>query len=205
MKKRNTDVGNDGKVPARTHRFSLRGLRIERTYLMTSHGNSAVSMAFCTHEETVKRRDRGGCRTRMTLRHTGSIPSQGRVQWDYFVLIYHRLVSQAERRRPCLSKRRRRRARHGWLLSETKRKDVQTLTMGALHTALRPAFANALCSGSVLLNRNFDPETRTLKKHTQNGGLTQDTVERDVEGMAEKIIAEDEQRRAQELVGGDTR
>lgn len=32
----------------------------------------------------------------------------------------------------------------------------------------------------------------------------QDTVEKDVEGMAEKIVAEDEQRRAQELVSGDT-
>lgn len=57
-----------------------------------------------------------------------------------------------------------------------------------------------LCSGG----RNFDPETRTLRKHMQNGRLTQDTVEKDVEGMAEKIIAEDEQHRAQELVGGDT-
>lgn len=54
----------------------------------------------------------------------------------------------------------------------------------------------------MLLNRNFDPETRTLRKHTQNGILTQDTVEKDVEGMAETIIAEDERRRAQELVGG---
>ncbi|KAG8217606.1 mRNA splicing factor, partial [Butyriboletus roseoflavus] len=53
--------------------------------------------------------------------------------------------------------------------------------------------------GSVLLSRNFDPETRTLRKHTQNGRLTQDTVERNVEGMAERVIAEDEQRRAQEL------
>lgn len=60
------------------------------------------------------------------------------------------------------------------------------------------------CSGSVLLNRNFDPETRTLRKHTQNERLTQDTVEKDVEGMAEKIIAEDEQRRAQELVRDET-
>ncbi|KAF9227815.1 mRNA splicing factor [Gyrodon lividus] len=42
--------------------------------------------------------------------------------------------------------------------------------------------------GSVLLNRNFDPETRTLRKHTQNGALTEDTVEKVVEGMAENII-----------------
>ncbi|KAH7889581.1 cwf18 pre-mRNA splicing factor-domain-containing protein [Phlebopus sp. FC_14] len=50
-----------------------------------------------------------------------------------------------------------------------------------------------------LLNRNFDPERRTLRHHSQNGTLTQDTVEKDVEGMAEKIIAEDEHQRAQEL------
>lgn len=56
----------------------------------------------------------------------------------------------------------------------------------------------------MLRNRNFDPETRTLRKHTQNGRLTEDTVEKNVEGMAEMIIAEDEERRAQELVGGDT-
>ncbi|KAG9318578.1 cwf18 pre-mRNA splicing factor-domain-containing protein [Chiua virens] len=54
-------------------------------------------------------------------------------------------------------------------------------------------------SQSVLLNRNFDPETRTLKKHTQNERLMQDTVEKDVEDMADTIIAEDERRRAQEL------
>ncbi|KAF8136463.1 cwf18 pre-mRNA splicing factor-domain-containing protein [Boletus edulis] len=59
--------------------------------------------------------------------------------------------------------------------------------------------ADANNGGSVLLNRNFDPETRTLRKQMQNEGLTQDTVEKDVEWMAEKIIAEDEQRRTQEL------
>ncbi|KAH0830659.1 mRNA splicing factor [Lanmaoa asiatica] len=59
--------------------------------------------------------------------------------------------------------------------------------------------ADADDGGSLLSNRNFDPETRTLRKHTQNGRLTQDTVEKNVEGMAENIIAEDEQRRAQEL------
>ncbi|KAI6127777.1 mRNA splicing factor [Pisolithus croceorrhizus] len=52
---------------------------------------------------------------------------------------------------------------------------------------------------AVLLNRNFDPETRTLRKHTLNGAITGDTLEQDVDGMAEKIIAEDEQQRAEEL------
>lgn len=52
---------------------------------------------------------------------------------------------------------------------------------------------------AVLLNRNFDPETRTLRKHAVNGAITEDTLEQDVDGMAEKIIAEDEQQRAEEL------
>lgn len=49
--------------------------------------------------------------------------------------------------------------------------------------------------------RNFDPETRTLRKHT-NADEVEDTVEKAVEGLAEKIIAEDEERRKQELVRG---
>ncbi|KAI6166918.1 mRNA splicing factor [Pisolithus thermaeus] len=52
---------------------------------------------------------------------------------------------------------------------------------------------------AVLLNRNFDPETRTLRKHALNDAITEDTLEQDVDGMAEKIIAEDEQQRAEEL------
>lgn len=47
--------------------------------------------------------------------------------------------------------------------------------------------------------RNYDPETRTLRKRTQDD-TEEDTVERQVDGLAEKIIAEDEERRAQELV-----
>ncbi|KIK46388.1 hypothetical protein CY34DRAFT_76296 [Suillus luteus UH-Slu-Lm8-n1] len=52
---------------------------------------------------------------------------------------------------------------------------------------------------SVLLSRNYDPETRTLKKHSKNDVLTTDTVEKTIEGVAEMIIAEDERQRAQEL------
>ncbi|KAG1754378.1 cwf18 pre-mRNA splicing factor-domain-containing protein [Suillus lakei] len=52
---------------------------------------------------------------------------------------------------------------------------------------------------SVLLSRNYDPETRTLKKHSKNEVLTTDTVEKAIEGVAEMIIAEDERQRAQEL------
>lgn len=52
---------------------------------------------------------------------------------------------------------------------------------------------------SGLLSRNYDPETRTLKKHSKNDVLTTDTVEKAIEGVAERIIAEDERQRAQEL------
>ncbi|KAJ7074296.1 mRNA splicing factor, partial [Mycena amicta] len=54
---------------------------------------------------------------------------------------------------------------------------------------------------SILKNRNFDPETRTLKKRPifQDDAEMKDTVENDVAGLAEKIILEDERRRAQEL------
>ncbi|KAF8512279.1 mRNA splicing factor [Gautieria morchelliformis] len=50
----------------------------------------------------------------------------------------------------------------------------------------------------VLKGRNFDPETRTLRKRDPVDGL-EDTVERNVEGVAEQIIAEDVERRQQEL------
>lgn len=47
--------------------------------------------------------------------------------------------------------------------------------------------------------RNYDPETRQVRKREANG---EDTVEKAVEGLAEEIIAEDEERRAEELVSG---
>lgn len=53
----------------------------------------------------------------------------------------------------------------------------------------------------VIKSRNFDPESRTLKKRTRdNPEAMDDTVENNVEGLAQQIIQEDEQRRAQELV-----
>jgi coiled-coil domain-containing protein 12 len=54
----------------------------------------------------------------------------------------------------------------------------------------------------IIKNRNFDPESRTLKKRAiiPEDVEMEDTVERDIAGLAEKIIAEDEDRRAQELV-----
>lgn len=47
--------------------------------------------------------------------------------------------------------------------------------------------------------RNFDPVSRTLKKHTTVAEM-EDTVENNVKGLTEKIIAEDEEKRQQELV-----
>lgn len=46
--------------------------------------------------------------------------------------------------------------------------------------------------------RNFDPISRTLKKRT-NADELEDTVEKNVKGLAEMIIAEDEEKRQQEL------
>ncbi|KAH9180718.1 mRNA splicing factor [Lactarius sanguifluus] len=51
---------------------------------------------------------------------------------------------------------------------------------------------------SVLTNRNFDPQTRTLRKHQTTAEL-EDTIEHNVKGLAEQIIAQDEAKRAQEL------
>lgn len=53
---------------------------------------------------------------------------------------------------------------------------------------------------SVVKHRTFDTETRTLKKHDRDEDVEMDTVENQVDGLAEKIIKEDEERRAQELV-----
>ena len=50
-----------------------------------------------------------------------------------------------------------------------------------------------------MANRNFDPETRTLRKRQANEEI-EDTLEQNVKGLAEHIIAEDEAKRAQDLV-----
>lgn len=59
---------------------------------------------------------------------------------------------------------------------------------------------------SVIKHRTFDPQSRTLKKHTrEDDEHMEDTVEKKVEGMAETIIEEDQQRRAQDLVSTSAR
>ncbi|KAH7104045.1 mRNA splicing factor [Auriculariales sp. MPI-PUGE-AT-0066] len=52
----------------------------------------------------------------------------------------------------------------------------------------------------TLKHRNFDPDTRTQRKHTTNGAdAPEDTVEYAVAGLQERIIADDEARRDAEL------
>ncbi|KAG6909631.1 hypothetical protein DXG01_016413 [Tephrocybe rancida] len=51
---------------------------------------------------------------------------------------------------------------------------------------------------SLIKSRNYDPESRTIRKRNPLE-VNEDTVEKNVEGLAELIITEDEQRRAQEL------
>ncbi len=62
------------------------------------------------------------------------------------------------------------------------------------------ARTNITCRTGIIKARNFDPETRTLRKHAAMDEDMPDTVEKDVAGLAEQIMAEDEQRRQQELV-----
>ncbi|KAI0819082.1 mRNA splicing factor [Irpex lacteus] len=51
----------------------------------------------------------------------------------------------------------------------------------------------------VIKHRTYDPETKTLKKHVAEGDVEMDTVEKHIDGLAEQIIAEDAERRTQEL------
>lgn len=63
--------------------------------------------------------------------------------------------------------------------------------------------SDAVCSNgeALIKSRNFDPESRTLKKRTrEDAAAMEDTIEKNVEGMAQMIIKDDEDRRAQELV-----
>jgi len=50
----------------------------------------------------------------------------------------------------------------------------------------------------VFKQRNYDPDARMFRKHGA-GSEEKDTVENYVEGLAEKIVTEDEERRAHEL------
>ncbi|RSH87751.1 uncharacterized protein EHS24_000267 [Apiotrichum porosum] len=69
--------------------------------------------------------------------------------------------------------------------------------------ALRKRKANHDAGGSTsgtftFKQRNFDPETRQARVRVA-GEAEENTVEKEVEGLAEAIVAEDEERRAEEL------
>jgi hypothetical protein len=49
--------------------------------------------------------------------------------------------------------------------------------------------------------RNFDPETRQLRNRERDEA-GDDTVEKAVQGLAESILKEDEEKRKEELVSG---
>jgi coiled-coil domain-containing protein 12 len=53
---------------------------------------------------------------------------------------------------------------------------------------------------AVIKHRTYDPNTKTLKKHVTDEDIEMDTVEKKVDGLAEQIVAEDAERRMQELV-----
>lgn len=46
--------------------------------------------------------------------------------------------------------------------------------------------------------RNFDPETGLARKHARTE--EEETVEKQTDGLADQVIAQDEQARAQDLV-----
>lgn len=120
---------------------------------------------------------------------------------------------------PCHSRKKRKRERFGSLLSALARRDrPSTDTTGKSqrnpppcprshprHVVLggtqRRNFNRAI---GILSLRNFDPETRTLRKHTAvaNGHDhgQEDTLEKNVEGLAQAVLAADEARQAAELV-----
>ena len=70
-------------------------------------------------------------------------------------------------------------------------------TFALVHCAEHIARGN---SAPLIKNRNFDPESRTLKKHQPDDIVMEDTVENLAQGMAAQIIIDDEKRRTQELV-----
>lgn len=68
-------------------------------------------------------------------------------------------------------------------------------------TNLHRRKANSSTTHFAFKQRNFDPETRQARKRGVGEG-GEDTVEKAVEGLAEEIVQEDEERRAEDLVSG---
>jgi coiled-coil domain-containing protein 12 len=97
--------------------------------------------------------------------------------------------------------KRQKRGKRVYLLSVgAKREEGQKSTQ----TLLQSLYTSNLAyddSEAAVKPRNFDPETRTLRKRgADDDAAMEDTVEKKIEGVAEAVVAEDEERRAQELV-----
>ena len=86
---------------------------------------------------------------------------------------------------------------------------AHTLRDVALHLAGHVKKKNINRAIGILSLRNFDPETRTLRKHAAGAGAAaaaanghdqDDTIEKNVQGLAQAVLAADEARQAAELV-----
>jgi len=65
--------------------------------------------------------------------------------------------------------------------------------------ALRDRKAGHSGTIGILSLRNFDPDTRTLRKHDPTANSQEDTIEKNVQGLAQMVLVADEARQAAEL------
>ncbi|KAJ3762696.1 mRNA splicing factor [Lentinula raphanica] len=82
-------------------------------------------------------------------------------------------------------------------LAETS--DARKARLLELKKRKETRYEEQIATQGIIKNRNFDPESRTLKKHAGSEDVEMDTVEKKVEGLAEQVIAEDEEKRAEDL------
>ena len=75
------------------------------------------------------------------------------------------------------------------------------LSLGSIHLKVNRQELTPRCSSHFTFKqRNFDPETRQSRLR-EKGDAGEDTVEKAVEGLAEQIIKEDEEKRKALLAG----
>lgn len=179
---------------------------------MTSQGNSSIlrDLGATARHIAVELRcleidQRTGWQRSNTLRHAcrqpGSISRVAKARNSNTSKLPVMLTKHTSDLFPAMSLQEASDARKARLIALRNRKEgLSTASNG--YVIIRPWYCIISTShrDSVLLSRNYDPETRTLKKHSKNDVLTTDTVEKTIEGVAEMIIAEDERQRAQELV-----
>lgn len=101
------------------------------------------------------------------------------------------LAEASEARKARLAALRKRKA--GEAIDEEGCVSFSSLTIIANYSTCRNA-------EPLIKNRNFDPDSRTIRKHANDDIVMQDTIEVQVKGLTEQILAEDEKLRAQELV-----